>query len=157
MDVNISIIQYIKNGSISVNTEISNVKANLDVNIRVQQFLMNSADYQLIYQEILWKRNQIDSGNNLNRKLHLSKELNHLFTLEKEFVLDILQLADVFSKLEIRTERLKRAMKLFDQGRFKEADAALIESELSSEQFNLLVQVEYLEKRREGFLNRELN
>ncbi len=155
MDTSISIIQYLKNGTISANTEISNVRANLDVNIRVRQFLMNSIDYQALDQEIINKGDQLSKEDSPNRKLHLSNELNLLLKLKKEFIIDVLELADVFSRMDIRTERLKKAKKLFDQGKFKEADASLIESELSNEQFNLLIQVEYLEKRRDQFLGHE--
>lgn len=157
MDTSISIIQYFKNGTISTSTEIANVKANLDVNIRVQKFLMNSVDYQILNKEILRKKAEIDSENNRKRKMHLFDELNQLLSLEKEFILDILQLADVFSRMYVKTERLERAITLFDEGKIREADASLIESELSNDQFNLLIQLEYLEKRRDSFLNQEFN
>ncbi|GAA3623253.1 hypothetical protein Q4Q40_22170 [Flavivirga jejuensis] len=157
MHTNISILQYIKNGSISINTEISNIKADLDTNIKIKQFFMNSIDFQKLHLEINQKRNQLKIEEEIKMKEHFSNELDKLYRLEKAFKIDILYLADIFSKLEIKTERLKKARDLFDQGRFKEADTILIESELSSDQFNLLLQVEYLEMRKSGILNQLLN
>jgi len=157
MDTRISILQYIKGGLISVDTEISNIKANLDVNVRIQKFLMKSIDYQELYNEINNKRKLLDIREISKNDLQISKELNLLLTLEKEFIIDTLNLADVFSKLDIRTKRLKKCVHLFNQGKFKEADALLIESELMDEQFNLLIQLEFLENRRDEFLDSSFN
>ncbi|WP_303304246.1 hypothetical protein [Flavivirga jejuensis] len=118
---------------------------------------MNSIDFQKLHLEINQKRNQLKIEEEIKMKEHFSNELDKLYRLEKAFKIDILYLADIFSKLEIKTERLKKARDLFDQGRFKEADTILIESELSSDQFNLLLQVEYLEMRKSGILNQLLN
>ncbi len=150
-DTNIGILQYIKNGQIAVDVEISKIKAGRHINVRVQQFLMSSPDYQKLFGEIERKQNQIKTVNDTERKIHLSNELNNLLELEKIFKVDILHLAGVFSKLEIRTERLRQAMELFDAGRFKEADAILAEEDLSNDQFNLLILVDYWETKQINF------
>lgn len=147
MDSNISILQYIKNGNISINNEISKIKAGKDSNIIVKQFFIKSIDYETLTDEIKIKIDLLDTAINSFKKKHISKELNNLLILEKEFKIDILLLANTFSKLEIRTERLRKAKKLFELGKFREADAILVESELSNEQFNLLIQIDYLEQK----------
>lgn len=156
MDINIGLLQYIKSGEISVENAISNVKAGQDINIRIKQFFMNSPDYQKLFSEIDRKKTQLENETNEMKRLHFSQELNNLAKLEKEFQVDVLRLADVFSKLEIKTERLQRSSNLFDQGNFKEADAMLGESDLSNDQFNLLIQADYLEQRI-GILKQLIN
>lgn len=153
MNTNIGILQYIKSGEISIEYEISNVKANRDINIRIKKFLMNSPDYQKLHGEIERKRTQILQAREQNRKLHLNKELDNLFQLEQNFKVDVLRLAGVFSRLEIRTEKLRQAIKLFDQGLFKEADAILEETELYNDQFNLLVLADYWEEKQNSLVH----
>ncbi len=152
-DTNIGILQYIKSGQIAIDIEISNIKANRDINVRIKKFLMNSPDYQKLFGEIERKKKQLNQATESARKQHLSQELNNLLALEKAFKVDVLHLAGVFSKLEIRTERLRQAMKLFDAGRFKEADAILAEEDLYNDQFNLLILVDYWEAKQDSLLH----
>lgn len=145
MDTNIGILQYIKSGQISINIEISNIKSQKEVNINIYQFFMNSPDFQKLNTEIERKKRQLEETKDESRRLHLTEALQNLYELEKEFKIDVLRLANIFSTIAPRTERLKKAVSLFDQGRFKEADAVLVESEMSREQFELIALADYLE------------
>lgn len=147
MGTNISIIQYIKNGSLSVTTEIANIRGHRNVDIIVKQFFANSADFQNLMHEIVHKREQLHKKKNRKRESHLNEELNKLLKLEMEFKIEILNTAKIFSKLETNTDRIKKARDLFEEGKFREADGILTETDLSDDQFNLLVRAEYLEQR----------
>ena len=85
MDTNIGILQYVKSGEISVNNEISNLKANKDINVRVRTFFMNSPDFQKLEGEIERKKQQFETEADEATKLHFSEELNNLYKVEKEF------------------------------------------------------------------------
>ena len=145
MNTNIGILQYIKSGDISIRNEISNIEANVDINIRVKQFLLNSPDYQKLYKEIQRKNKQVNSEINEERRLHLSQELHNLYQLQTQFKIDTLYLADTFSKLKVKTERLDRAKALFEKGNIKDANNILLEIDLTNDQLSLLIMADYLE------------
>ena len=157
MDSNIGILQYIKSGLISVTDEISNLKAGRNINIVVRQYFENSPDYQKVTREIKVKEKQIINEKNLKRKQNLIGQLSDLFELEKAFKKEVLELADVFSRLDPRTNRLKQALKLFDEGKIKAADKCLSEIDLSNEQENLITLVDYLEKRISGLMGQSID
>jgi len=154
MDANIGILQYIKSGEVSIVNEISRIEANSDINIRVRTFFMNSPDFQKLNKEVERKKEQFETESDDIRKLHLSEELNNLYKVEKEFKIDVLRLADVFTKLDIRTKRLAKAKELFNQGRFKEADEILNEVELSNDQFNYLILLDYWEEKEKSLIQK---
>jgi hypothetical protein len=52
MNTNISIIQLIKSGEISVNFEISNIKAHKDINVHIRSYLKKSVQYNEIQEHI---------------------------------------------------------------------------------------------------------
>ncbi len=157
MNTNLGIIQYIKTGEVSIEYEINNIKAGQDIDIRIRQFLMNSPDYQILQQEINRKKAQAIQEQEVESKQHLLEGLDNLLKLEKSFKIDVLQLAKVFSKLEIRTERLQKARALFDQGRFKEADQMLVETDLYEDLFNLLTLADFWENRQKSLVHEIFN
>jgi hypothetical protein len=144
----ISILQYIEGGNVSVKNEISKIESGGTIDIRIEHFFINSPDLKKVYTEISLKQQMYNAEIDESIKTILKKELAHLFHLEKIFKIELLKLAELFVSLPVMTERLTLARTLFDEGKFSEADAVLIERKLSNEQFDLIIQVEYLELRQ---------
>jgi tetratricopeptide (TPR) repeat protein len=71
-------------------------------------------------------------------RLNKSKKLEEKRKQLQDFKQEVLRLAGTFSKIEINTERLKKAQQYFTQGKFREADAILKAEELSHDQEHLL-------------------
>src|SRR3972149_6589339 len=71
-------------------------------------------------------------------RLNKSKKLEEKRKQLEDFKQEVLRLAGTFSKIEINTERLKKAQQYFTQGKFQEADAILTAEELSHDQEHLL-------------------
>lgn len=147
-DTNISIIQYFKTGETSIENEISNIQAEKDIDIKVRQYFINSPDYQQLQKILKIKEQQLLNLKELSKRKFLIKELENLRILEKEFKLDTLRLIHFFTRIKIKTKRLEQVKKLINEGKLKEADSILIESDLSNDQFNLLLQADYLENRK---------
>ena len=144
-DSSIGIIQYIKSGQITISNEINNLNAGKDINIKVRDFFSNSPDYLKLQKQIDNVQKQLQVESDMQKRVFLDDKLNNLLELQKTFKADVLRLAEIFSKMELRTERLIKAAALFEQGRFKDADAILKEEDLTNDQFNLLLYVDYLE------------
>jgi hypothetical protein len=150
-DSRISIIQYIKSGAVSIENQISNIKAGSKINIEIEDFFSNSPDYQRLQKQIIEMQDRFEKATNEQERYVLSTQLNNLAELKKEFKTDVLRLADIFAKMDLRTERLRQAAALFEEGKFREADAVLKEEDLGSDQFNLLVMADYLELQLNNF------
>jgi len=74
-------------------------------------------------------------------RLQISQKIDDLKHSIEQFKRDVLQLAEQFNRVDINTERLRRAKEFFDEGQFGEAQAVLegeIE-QLQDEQTRLLV------------------
>jgi tetratricopeptide (TPR) repeat protein len=116
---------------------------------QVNQILGMSFDYnsllsQLKTQQKLFDRTPEDE---MEERLQISAELNRLKDFIEQFKRDVLALAETFNKIEINTDRLRRAKEFFDKGEFGEARAVL-ETELEQmqdEQTLLLKGQEYYE------------
>ena len=143
-NTNISLVQLIKSGDVSVRLEIDNVQAQKEVNIYVRQYLNKSPDYLDIKTEINRAREMLQQASS-GEKMFFAEKLNNLYKIEKDFIINALLLGKLFSEIAIRTERLKRAIQLFEEGKIKEADATLKADDLLNDQFNLFVFVEYQE------------
>jgi tetratricopeptide (TPR) repeat protein len=105
------------------------------INYNVNQIISNSYEYnelldQLKTQQKLFDRTPKDEQDEL---LEISAKINQLENRIKQFKEDVLRLAEQFNRIEINTDRLKRAKAYFDNGEIGEARAVL-ESEL--EQMN---------------------
>lgn len=152
-DTNISIIQLIKSGEISVSFEISNVRANRDINVYVRTYLEKSDHYTEIQQHIRQTKADMQKADSLSDKLHFDQKLQNLYKVEQDFIANTLYLAETLSKIEPRTEKLKKAIALFEEGKIREADAILAEVDLLDDQFNLITYVEYQEKKIQNLEN----
>ena len=146
-NTNISIIQLIKSGEISVNYELSNIRAGKDINIHVRTYLEKSDHYKEIQKHINKVRTDLKNAENIEDKLFLDKKLENLYKVENDFISNTLYLAETLSKIEPRTDKLKKAIELFEQAKIREANAILNEADLLNDQFNLIAFVEYQERR----------
>jgi hypothetical protein len=144
-NTNISIVQLVKSGEIDVNFEISNLRAGKDINVSIKNFLKKSPDYKTLVEQVRNAENDLRNAPD-SEKLFYSERLESIRKVEEDFVVNTLLLAKTFSNLEIRTERLRKSLELFEEGRIKEADEVLKEADLLNDQFNLIAYTEYLEK-----------
>lgn len=147
-DTHLSILNYIKSGKVSLETEINHLEAGEDIHIIIRDFFSNSPDYQKLKAKIDTVQDKLNTALNDQARLAYSTQLNNLYKLEKAFKVDILNLAGIFTRIDLRTERLRQAAALFDQGRFQEADAILKEQDLAKDQHHLFVRADYLEWRK---------
>lgn len=106
------------------------------------------------YQELL---NQLKTLNEFlsyipkdksEKRLEVSQQINALENFITHFKQDVLRLAETFNRLEVNTERLKYAKKLFDEGKFTESFTFLESKigEITDEQNILLEQHNNYEK-----------
>ncbi len=154
-NTNISIVMLIKQGELDVNFEISNLRANGDIHISIKNYLKNSPDYKKIEEQVLKAENDLKNADESERLFYADK-LQNILKIKQDFIVNALLLAEMFSKLEIRTERLRKAMELFEAGKIIEADKILKEEDLLNDQFNLIAYAEFLEKKQQNLIN-ELN
>ncbi len=143
-NTNISIVQLVKAGELDVHLEISKVWAKQDINISVKNYLKKSPDYQTLAEQVRGAEEDLRNAPE-NEKLFFGERLENILKVEQDFIVSTLLLAETFSKLEIRTERLAQALRLFEEGLIKEADKILNEADLLNDQFNLIAYAGYLE------------
>jgi tetratricopeptide (TPR) repeat protein len=98
------------------------------VEIKVTQILGKSYDYnelldQLKTQQKLFVRTPEDEQ---PERLEISAKINDLENRIKQFKEDVLRLAEQFNRIEINTDRLKRAKEHFDKGEIGESRAVLL-------------------------------
>jgi len=129
------------------NIGIQNVGEN--ANVSVMQILVKSFEYNDLLDQINTKQKLFDRTpeNETEERLQLSADINRLKQTFEQFKRDVTALAETFNKLEINTDRLKRAKEFFIQGAIGEARAVLeIELEqMQDEQTHLLKQKEHYE------------
>lgn len=144
-DTNFGLIQLIQSGDLSVDLEIANIKAKKSINIYVRTYLNHSPDYLSIKSEIdrVVEKMELDLPN----ASFYSKHLEGLYLIEQNFVINALILARFFSNIEIRSERLKEALALFEAGKLKEADAILSSKDLFDDQLYLFALADYHESK----------
>ena len=142
-NTNVSIIQLITSGEISVQYEISKIKASEGINIQIRNYLEKSNHYQIIQQHIINTKEDLQNAESITDKLHLSGKLQNLYKVKKDFVCNTLYLAETLSKIEPRTNKLRKAYQFFEEAKIREADAILNEVDLLNDQFGLLALVRY--------------
>lgn len=145
MDTNISIIQLIKIGKIDIHTEISNIRAGKGINIYIRTYLEKSDQYAKIQFQINRTKEQLSKEADIQKKLHFDEKLQKLIKVEQDFIANTIYLADTLGKIGPKTERLKKVIEYFEQGKIKEADEALNEGDMLNDQYTLIIFVEYQE------------
>lgn len=136
-NTNLSIVFLVKSGELDVEFEISRIRAKQDINISVKNYLKKSPDYQILAEKVRSAENDFNNAP-VDEKLFYSERLENLRKVEEDLIVNALLLAKTFSSIEIRTERLAEALRLFEEGKISEADKALGEADLLNDQFNLI-------------------
>jgi tetratricopeptide (TPR) repeat protein len=118
--------------------------------VNITQILANSYQHNELLDKIKTKQKLFDRTpeDETDERLQLSTEINKLKEIFEQFKRDVLALAETFNKIEINTDRLRRAKEFFDKGEFGEARAVL-ETELEQmqdEQTHWLKEKEHFEK-----------
>ncbi len=103
--------------------------------VNVTKILAKSYEYNDLLDRLKEKQEFFDliPEKNTERRIKLSAEINQLTDIIKQFKRDVLALAETFDKIEINTDRLRRAKEFFDKGDIGEARAVL-ETELEQMQ-----------------------
>ena len=114
----------------NLNLQNSPVGAIGDHNQVTQNFIVQSPDYQALMAGIKDKKRLLRLETDPLEKLEISGELKQLEAQLEQFKENIFKLYEIFSKIEINTERLRQAKDYFDQGQFREADAILQAEEM---------------------------
>jgi TolA-binding protein len=130
---------------LSINNENIN---NSTVTNNVTQILGKSIDYkELEYQlKTQQKLFNLTPEDEQQERLEISAKINELENRLKQFKDDVLRLAEQFNRIEINTDRLKRAKEHFDKGEIGESRAVLeMELEQMTDENNQLI------KQRDNF------
>jgi len=151
-NTNISIVQLVKVGKLDVHLEISKIRARQDINISVKNYLKKSPDYQTLAEQLRGAEENLRNAPE-DEKLFYCERLENIRKVEQDFIVSTLLLAETFSKLDIRTERLGQAFSFFEEGLIKDADKILNEADLLNDQFNLIAFAEYLECRQKYLIH----
>lgn len=110
--------------------------------ININQHLGKSAQYQELIDQLNTKKELLSYIPKIEfeKRLAISKQINDLESLLKQFKKDVSRLAETFSQIEINTKRLIQAKEFFDNGEFDKSRAVLeVEIEqMKAEQETLL-------------------
>lgn len=93
--------------------------------VEVTKILAKSYEYNDLLDKLKTKQELFDlqPEENTERRLQLSAEINRQTDIIEQFKRDVLALAEAFGKIEINTDRLRRAKEFFYKGEFGEARA----------------------------------
>ncbi|MEL6929138.1 MAG: tetratricopeptide repeat protein [Cyanobacteria bacterium J06600_6] len=120
-----------------------------------QNILPKSQEYAVLKERVAAAKAKLDEKNQELTKAEASGSTDLVAYIRKErdqrageyqaelktltdFKEDVLRLAKTFAEIELKSERLRTAKKLFDEGKIREADAVLNTAELESETKQLL-------------------
>jgi tetratricopeptide (TPR) repeat protein/tetrahydromethanopterin S-methyltransferase subunit G len=107
---------------------VSGTVTDQSVNTYVTQIIDKSLDYQDLMQRLEKQRRRVERLQTAGDIEGAIEEAAELETLEKrldDLKEDVFRLYEIFTKIEINTERLVKAKAYFEQGQFREADAIL--------------------------------
>jgi tetratricopeptide (TPR) repeat protein len=133
----------------SFNNVVQGVAQGAEVNIT--QVLAQSYQYKDLVEQIELHKKllSLTPENQIDERLKISTKVNSLELQIEQFKKDVLRLAEQFERIEVNTDRLKRAKECFDKGEIAEARAIFeAESEaMQNDQERLLAKRnEYEEK-----------
>lgn len=148
-NININILQHISSKGISIETQISNIQSGKDTDVVINQFFQTSQDYMALLNFVELKKRQLKEFEEGNESPLIKEEFDRLMAAEQRFRIDALRLAGTLLKISPRTERLRKAYKLYNEGRFLAVDEILNEVDLQNDQEELLALMDYHEKKQE--------
>ncbi len=153
-DARITILQFLSTAS-SPDLEIKKITAGKDISLAIETFFHESPDYQNLQSRIERQQKVYDSipEENTAERIAASAQMKQLRELEKRFKVDVLQLADIFLRMNVNSGRLSQARTLFESGQFMQADTILKGEDLRTDQNDLLLAVDYWERRKQDILN----
>lgn len=132
----------------NLNLPNSNVGAIRDHTQVTQNIIVQSPDYQALMAGIKDKKRLLRLETDPLEKLEISGELEQLEAQLEQFKENIFRLYELFSKIEINTERLRQAKDYFEQGQFREADAILQAEEMVKDLNKLLQKDQQLDQQK---------
>lgn len=147
MNTNISIIRLIQTSDLDVNYEISNIRAGGNINIYIRKYLNKTDHYKVIQNHIIETKTKLTIESDVSNNEYLEKKLRNLKKVKEYFIINTLYLAEALSKINPRTDRLRKAINYFEIGEIMNADDILNEAELINDQHNLIALVEYKENK----------
>jgi len=102
--------------------------------VRIGDIYNKSIEYKEIQERIEELKELANSSKDDEKKLKFSKRLNEKIKQKEAFENEVISLAEIFQKIQINKERLKKAKQFFNEGKLKEARALL---ELDVEQIGI--------------------
>lgn len=120
----------------SFNIGVQNVQ-NSTVNIT--QILGNSVDYKNLLSRLAEKHELFTyvPEDQTEKRLKISQDITQLESQIEQRKKDVLHLAEEFNRIEINTERLRRAKEHFDKGEFAEARAVFDSERVQMQEENI--------------------
>lgn len=146
-NTNISIIQLIKTGDISVDVEIESIRAKGDINTTIKSYLSKLDYYNEILELIQQAQSDLQNAFANEEIIFYEAKLESLFKVKQDYIVNALYLAEALANMNARTDKLQKAIILFEAGNIKEADRTLYEADLLNDQYALIVFVNYQEKK----------
>ena len=143
------IIHFATTKEISIKISNENIRDSIVIN-NVTVSLSKSLEFQQLNERLEELKDSYSyiSEENVLKRLEISTKINHQIDFIRKFVHDILTLAEQFNRIEINTDRLRRAKEFFDKGEFGNA-RAVFEMELEQmqeENDNIVRQRKYYEE-----------
>ncbi|MDA0267913.1 MAG: hypothetical protein O3A14_13365, partial [Cyanobacteria bacterium] len=120
-------------------------------NIENAQFFNQSDDYQSLIGQIDKQRKRIarlQKGGDLEGALEESAELEALEKRLADFKENVFRLYEIFTRIEIKTERLAQAKAHFEKGAFREADAILNAAAMAQDLDRLIEREQWLDQEK---------
>ena len=120
-------------------------------NIENAQFFNQSDDYQDLISQLEKQRKRIARLQKIGDTEGAIEESAELETLEKRLEAlkeNVFRLYEIFTKIEINTERLAQAKAYFEQGQFREADAILNTEAMAKDLERLLAREQQLDQEK---------
>lgn len=147
--IHIDVIQYLSDHK-NVVIEIGNITAGKDVNVSIEQYLTKSADFKLLQNQINKAKEKLNTIpiDDIEALTYCSKKITDLEKTLIDFKIDVIKMANIFSKIEVHSEQLRIAKKLFEEGRIQEANKALNPDDLKEDQIKLKAKIDENENER---------
>ncbi|MCP4549219.1 MAG: tetratricopeptide repeat protein, partial [bacterium] len=98
----------------------------------INNYLLGSVDYRQLVQDIKDAQEMLAviPSDKINARLKQSAKVKELKQRLEDFKAEVFRLHELFTRIPINTERLRKAKEHFDKGEFREADAVLKAEEI---------------------------